>query len=83
MRKYPLEAGIILASFQLISRRPYAFTPRFISGPLLKKYGFKATFIAGILTYTAGCLVFWPAGTLGTFPGFIVAAVILGVGIAT
>ncbi|KAH8151192.1 uncharacterized protein LAJ45_04894 [Morchella importuna] len=62
---------------------PYAFTPRFLSGPLLKKYGFKATFITGLLTYTAGCLVFWPAGTLGTFPGFIVAAIILGVGIAT
>lgn len=62
---------------------PYAFTPKFVSGPLLKKYGFKATFITGILTYTAGSLVFWPAGTLGTFPGFVVAAIIMGAGIST
>lgn len=63
--------------------RPYLVTPRFFSGIILMKYGFKATFITGLLLYAVSSLVFWPAGILGSFPGFIVAAILSGFGIAT
>jgi fucose permease len=54
-------------------------TGRFI----LKKYGFKATFICGLVIYGCGTLVFWPSAVLTSFTAFLISNLIVGTGLAT
>ncbi|KAL2178099.1 uncharacterized protein P884DRAFT_132473 [Thermothelomyces heterothallicus CBS 202.75] len=44
--------------------------------------GFKATFIAGLLVYGLGTIMFWPGAVLGAYGGFIVSSFVVGFGLA-
>lgn len=57
---------------------PLTFSPI-----ILKKGGFKASFISGLFIYTCGILTFWPCAVLASFPAFIVSNFIVGLGMAT
>lgn len=48
---------------------------------LLRCFGFKTTFITALGISCVGTLMFWPAGALGSFPGFVVSSFVLGIGI--
>jgi fucose permease len=50
----------------------------FIGYWLLRHVGFKATFVIALAIICTGNLIFWPSGALGSYPGFIVANVVVG-----
>ncbi|KAI9880983.1 MAG: hypothetical protein M1830_009477 [Pleopsidium flavum] len=66
-----------------------AYFGAYFVGPLtfgrliLKKWGFKATFISGLCIYGCGTLVFWPSAVLASFPAFLVSNFIVGLGLST
>lgn len=66
-----------------------AYFGAYFVGPLtfgrliLKKWGFKATFITGLFIYGCGTLVFWPSAVLTSFPAFLVSNFIVGLGLST
>ena len=57
--------------------------PLTFSRVILKKGGFKASFITGLSIYTCGILIFWPYAVLASFPTFIVSNFIVGLGVAS
>lgn len=64
-----------------------AYYGGYLIGPLLgrfvlKKWGFKSTFITGLCVYACGTLVFWPSAVLTSFAAFTVSNLIVGVGLA-
>ncbi|PWW80720.1 MFS general substrate transporter [Tuber magnatum] len=61
----------------------YAIAPQLIGGPVLKRYGFKATIITGLTAAGCGCLVFWPSGVLRSYGGFCSSMFLVGMGLAT
>ncbi|RPB00539.1 MFS general substrate transporter [Choiromyces venosus 120613-1] len=61
----------------------YAIMPLFIGGPVLKRYGFKATIMTGLTIAGCGCLIFWPSAVLESYEGFCVSMFFVGTGLAT
>ncbi|KAF3207584.1 hypothetical protein TWF106_011719 [Orbilia oligospora] len=61
----------------------YFVGPLTFSGYIFRHYGFRITFIVGLVIYGVGCIVFWPCGVLQTYPGFIISNFISGLGVAT
>ncbi|KAF3922145.1 hypothetical protein ABW21_db0200934 [Orbilia brochopaga] len=61
----------------------YFVGPVTFSGYIFRHYGFRITFIVGLVIYGVGCIVFWPCGVLQTYPGFIISNFISGLGVAT
>ncbi|KAK0635839.1 major facilitator superfamily domain-containing protein [Bombardia bombarda] len=43
--------------------------------------GFKATFIAGLLIYGTGTIIFWPSAVLSAYGGFMVSSFLVGFGL--
>ncbi|KAK6535261.1 hypothetical protein TWF694_001729 [Orbilia ellipsospora] len=61
----------------------YFVGPLTFSGYIFRHYGFRITFIVGLVIYGVGCVVFWPCGVLQTYPGFVISNFISGLGVAT
>jgi hypothetical protein len=49
---------------------------------VLKRLGFKACYIVGLVIYACGALVFWPSAVLTSFPAFLVSNFIVGLGLS-
>jgi len=49
---------------------------------VLRKVGFKMTFICGLCIYGTGTLIFWPSAVLISFPAFLVSNFVVGFGVA-
>ncbi|KAF8223164.1 MFS general substrate transporter [Tricholoma matsutake] len=50
---------------------------------VLRKYGFRATFILGLMLYGIGALMMWPAALRKSFGGFCGATFIIGSGLGS
>ncbi|KAF5369101.1 hypothetical protein D9615_010441 [Tricholomella constricta] len=50
---------------------------------VLRKFGYRATFILGLTLYGIGALMMWPAGLKRSFGGFCGATFIIGSGLGT
>lgn len=61
----------------------YFVGPLTIGRLILKKWGFKATFITGLCIYGCGTLIFWPSAVLTSFPAFLISNFIVGLGLST
>ena len=61
----------------------YFFGPLTVGGFILKKWGFKSTFITGLCVYGCGTLIFWPSAVLTSFPAFLISNFIVGLGLST
>lgn len=61
----------------------YFLCPLTISGWILRRFGYKITFITGLLVLAVGCLMFWPSGVKGSFGGFCGSMFIVGSGLST
>lgn len=59
----------------------YSVSPLLIGRPVLKKWGYKSTFITGLYIYACGALIFWPSAVLTSFPAFIISNLIVGSGL--
>lgn len=57
--------------------------PLTFSGWIVRKFGYKWTFIAGLCIYGVGSLMFWPSAVYKSFPGFCGSLFIVGSGLST
>lgn len=60
----------------------YFIGPLTVGQYVLKRWGFKATFITGLCIYACGTLIFWPSAVLTSFPAFLVSNFIVGFGVS-
>lgn len=58
----------------------YFVSPLSVGRWILKRWGFKSTFIAGLFIYACGALIFWPSAVLSSFPPFVISNFIVGCG---
>ena len=61
----------------------YFVAPLTFGQYVLKRWGFKATFITGLCIYGCGTLIFWPSAVLASYPAFIISNFIVGLGLST
>lgn len=61
----------------------YALCPLTISGWILRRYGFRITFVTGLAVLCVGCLLFWPSGVKQSFGGFCGSMFVVGSGLST
>ncbi|KAL4784350.1 major facilitator superfamily domain-containing protein [Aspergillus varians] len=60
----------------------YLVAPPLIGRTVLKRWGFKSTFITGLCFYACGSLIFWPSAVLTSYSAFLVSNFITGCGLA-
>ena len=61
----------------------YFICPLTISGWILRRYGFRTTFMTGLAVLAVGCLLFWPSGVKASFGGFCGSMFVVGAGLST
>jgi FHS family L-fucose permease-like MFS transporter len=61
----------------------YFICPPTISGFILRRYGFRVTFMTGLSVLAIGCLLFWPSGIKKSFGGFCGSMFVVGAGLST
>ncbi|KAF3763776.1 MFS general substrate transporter [Cryphonectria parasitica EP155] len=61
----------------------YFLCPLTISGWILRRYGFRVTFMTGLGVLAVGCLLFWPSGVKQSFGGFCGSMFVVGMGLST
>lgn len=60
----------------------YLVGPIAVGHWVLKHWGFKACFPIGLSIYACGCLIFWPAAVLASWPTFLVTNFIVAFGLS-
>ncbi|KAK3385087.1 glucose galactose transporter [Podospora didyma] len=75
---YAEAAGLSSAYFGA-----YFICPPTISGWILRRAGFRVTFMTGLAVFAVGCLLFWPSGVNKSFGGFCGSMFVVGAGLAT
>ncbi|CAM1503797.1 Fc.00g013880.m01.CDS01 [Cosmosporella sp. VM-42] len=61
----------------------YFVCPPTISGWILRRTGFRVTFMTGLAVLAVGCLLFWPSGIKKSFGGFCGSMFVVGAGLST
>lgn len=61
----------------------YFIGPLTYSGWIVRKFGYRWTFITGLSIYGIGALLFWPSGVKRSFGGFCGAMFVVGSGLST
>ncbi|KAK4203584.1 putative transporter [Triangularia verruculosa] len=61
----------------------YLLLPPTLSSFILRRHGFRATFMLGLSIFAVGCLLFWPSGVYSSFGGFCGSMFVVGAGLAT
>lgn len=61
----------------------YFIGPLTYSGWFVRKFGYRWTFILGLLIYAVGSLMFWPSAVYSSFGGFCGSLFIVGSGLST
>lgn len=61
----------------------YFIGPLTYSGWIVRKFGYRWTFITGLCIYGVGALLFWPSGVKRSFGGFCGAMFVVGSGLST
>ncbi|QKX56884.1 uncharacterized protein TRUGW13939_03991 [Talaromyces rugulosus] len=61
----------------------YFVCPLTISGWIVRRFGFRVTFMTGLTVLAIGCLLFWPSGVKRSFGGFCGSMLVVGAGLAT
>ncbi|KIV86997.1 hypothetical protein PV11_02570 [Exophiala sideris] len=61
----------------------YFIGPLTYSGWIVRKYGYRVTFMTGLCIYGVGALMFWPSAVYKSFPGFCGSLFIVGSGLST
>jgi fucose permease len=60
----------------------YLFGPLTVGQWVLRRGGFKPTFICGLAIYGIGTLIFWPSAVLASFPGFMISQFVVAFGLS-
>ncbi|KAK4160098.1 Glucose/galactose transporter [Cladorrhinum sp. PSN259] len=61
----------------------YFLLPPTLSAYILRRFGFRITFMTGLSIFAVGCLLFWPSGISKSFGGFCGSMFVVGAGLAT
>ncbi|KAJ9658489.1 hypothetical protein H2198_003641 [Neophaeococcomyces mojaviensis] len=61
----------------------YFIGPLTYSGWFVRRFGYRWTFILGLLIYAVGALMFWPSAKFESFGGFCGSLFIVGSGLST
>lgn len=61
----------------------YFIGPLTYSGWIVRRFGYRWTFIIGLLIYAVGSLMFWPSAVYRSFGGFCGSLFIVGSGLST
>lgn len=61
----------------------YLIGPPTYSGWLVRRFGYRWTFITGLCVYGVGALMFWPSAVYRSFGGFCGSLFIVGSGLST
>ncbi len=73
-----MAAGLSAAYFGA-----YFVCPPTVSGWILRRFGFRITFMTGLVVLALGCLLFWPSGCYASFGGFCASMFVVGSGLST
>ncbi len=71
------QAGLVQSAFYM-----GYFLLALPAGILMKKHGYKAGFLTGLLLFAAGCFLFLPAANSGSYPFFLAALFVVVTGLA-
>jgi FHS family L-fucose permease-like MFS transporter len=71
------EAGLVQSAFYL-----GYFLLALPAGMLMKKHGYKAGFLTGLLLFATGCFLFYPSANAGRYGFFLAALFIVASGLA-
>jgi FHS family L-fucose permease-like MFS transporter len=71
------EAGLIQFAFYL-----GYFVLAIPAGLMMRKLGYKAAFLTGLILFGAGCLLFWPAALVGRYSFFLAALFVIASGLS-
>ncbi|MCJ1293320.1 hypothetical protein MMC34_004874 [Xylographa carneopallida] len=61
----------------------YFLAPLTYAGWIVRRYGYRWTFITGLCIFGVGSLMFWPSGVKRSFDGFVGSMFIVGSGLST
>ena len=61
----------------------YFLAPLTFAGYIVRRFGYRWTFITGLCIFGVGALMFWPSGVKRSFPGFVGSMFIVGSGLST
>ena len=61
----------------------YLVGPLTLGRMMLRKWGFKACYMVGLVIWGTGSIIFWPAAVLTSFPAFVVSNSIVGLGLSS
>lgn len=73
----PFKAGLIQSAFYMgyfVLAMPAAL--------LMQKYSYKFGIVFGLILYSVGCVLFWPAAIIGTYGSFLIALFVIASGLA-
>ena len=71
------QAGLVQSAFYL-----GYFLLALPAGMLMRRKGYKSGFVTGLLLFSAGCFLFWPAAQSGQYAFFLVALFVVASGLA-
>ncbi len=71
------QAGLVQSAFYL-----GYFLLALPAGLLMRRKGYKSGFLAGLLLFSAGCFLFWPAAQSGRYGYFLCALFVVASGLA-
>lgn len=71
------EAGLVQSAFYM-----GYFLLAIPAALLMRKLGYKAGFVAGLLLYGSGCYLFWPAALSGRYIFFLIALFVIASGLS-
>jgi MFS transporter, FHS family, L-fucose permease len=71
------QAGLVQSAFYL-----GYFVLAIPAALLMKRAGYKAGFVIGLLLYGAGCFLFWPAAIIGSYGFFLFALFVIASGLS-
>lgn len=71
------QAGLVQSAFYL-----GYFLVALPAGIFMRRFGYKAAVVFGLLLYGAGALLFWPAAATATYATFLVALFVIAAGLA-
>jgi FHS family L-fucose permease-like MFS transporter len=60
----------------------YLIGPLTYSGWIVRRFGYRYTFVTGLCIYGVGALMFWPSAVYRSFPGFCGSLFIVGSGLS-
>jgi MFS transporter, FHS family, L-fucose permease len=71
------QAGLIQSAFYM-----GYFVLAVPAGILMRRYSYKTGIICGLLLYSMGCMLFWPAALIGKYGFFLLALFVIASGLA-